>query len=55
MASVVAEKLYPPTIPSSIPAFYVENGTAKIAVPFSMNRAVDADSVAGFRIKIKTV
>ena len=55
MASVVAEKLYPPTIPSSIPAFYVENGTAKIAVPFSMNRAVDANSVAGFRLKIKTV
>ena len=32
----VGEKLYPPTIGSSIPAFYAENGTAKIAVPFSV-------------------
>jgi hypothetical protein len=44
MASV-AEKLYPPTIGSTIPAFYSENGTAEIVVPFSMNRAVSASSV----------
>ena len=54
MASV-GEKLYPPTIGSSIPAFYAENGTAKIAVPFSMNRAVSDASIVGFRLKIKTV
>jgi len=36
----IAEKLYPPTIGRTIPAFYNENGTAKITVPFSMNRAV---------------
>jgi hypothetical protein len=48
------EKLYPPTISSSIPAFYEENGTVVITVPFSMNRAVSAGSVGGFALKIKT-
>ena len=51
----VAEKLYPPVIGGSIPAFYQENGTAIIAVPFSMNRAVDTSRIGGFRLKIKTV
>jgi hypothetical protein len=51
----VAEKLYPPVIGGSIPAFYQENGTAIIAVPFSMNRAVDISRIGGFRLKIKTV
>ena len=55
MASEVGnEKLYPPTISSSIPAFYAVNGTVVITVPFSMNRAVSADSVGGFALKIKT-
>ena len=54
MASVV-EKLYPPVIGSSIPAFYLENGIAKIAVPFSMNRAVGFESVDALQLKIKTV
>ena len=49
------EKLYPPTIGSSMPAFYQENGAATIVVPFSMNRAVSSDDFQGFRIKIKTV
>ena len=53
--SVVAEKLYPPIIGSSIPAFYNDGGTAEIAVPFSMNRAVSANNISGFRLKIKTV
>lgn len=58
MSSIAAEKLYPPIIGNSIPAFYVENGTATIAVPFSMNRAVDEDAISpngGLRLKIKTV
>jgi len=38
------EKLYPPTINSSIPAFCDDgNGTVVITVPFSMNRAVSAN------------
>ena len=53
MASV-AEKLYPPTISSSIPAFYEENGTVTITVPFSMNRAVSKSNVKNFALKIKT-
>lgn len=55
MASVVTEKLYPPIIGSSIPAFYQEGGTAVIAVPFSMNRAVSGNLISGFSLKIKTV
>ena len=45
---MAGEKLYPPTISSSIPAFYNNN------VPFSMNRAVSAGQVGGFALKIKT-
>jgi len=48
-------KLYPPTINENIPAFYEENGTVKITVPFSMNRAVLKDDISGFILKIKTV
>ena len=59
MASMV-EKLYPPVIGASVPAFYSEPyGTKgivmKITVPFSMNRAVDVNQVAGLVLKIKTV
>ena len=49
----VTEKLYPPTIASSIPAFYGTTN-AKLVVPFSMNRAVSKEDVAGFALKIKT-
>lgn len=49
-------KLYPPYIEGTIPAFYEESeGTAKIVVPFSMNRAVDKNLVQGFHLKVKTV
>lgn len=54
----VAEKLYPPTIGRSIPAFYRENngtGAAKISVPFSMNRAVGENQIKGFSLLIKTI
>ena len=30
-----------PIIAGTLPAFYVDEGTATIAVPFSMNRAVN--------------
>lgn len=56
MSGVVAERLYPPTIPNSLPAFYANSdGTAIIAVPFAMNRSVDKNSVLGMILKIKTV
>ena len=48
-------KLYPPLIGGTIPAFYTESGTTNIVVPFSMNRAVSSDEVAGFALKIKYV
>lgn len=47
-------KLYPPTISSSIPAFYDQNGTVVITVPFTMNRAVSRSQISGFALKIKT-
>lgn len=45
------EKLYPPYIEGTIPAF---SGTV-ITVPFSMNKAVSKSQIAGFSLKIKTV
>ena len=49
------ERLYPPLIGSSVPAFYKEDGgAARIAVPFAMNRAVSASQINGFILKIKT-
>lgn len=44
-------KLYPPNIEGTLPAF---SGSA-LTVPFSMNRAVSANEVRGFAIKIKRV
>lgn len=57
MATQVMEKLYPPTIKGSIPAFYLDEteGTATIAVPFLMNKAVSVEDVAYFSLKVKTV
>lgn len=56
----ISEKLYPPTINGTLPAFYGEkngNGAvvARITVPFSMNRAVSSSEIGGFSLKIKTV
>ena len=48
-------KLYPPNINGTIPAFCGSEGTTKIVVPFSMNRAVAASEVAGFALKVKTI
>ena len=49
------EKLYPPYINGTIPAFYYSEGATKIVVPFTMNRAVQAGDVAGFALKIKNI
>lgn len=52
--AIITEKLYPPYIEGAIPAFYAnDEGTAKIAVPFSMNRTVSKTFVTGLRLKIK--
>lgn len=47
-------KLFPPLVDGTIPAFYSENGTVKITVPFSLNRTVSALSVSSIALKVKT-
>ena len=50
------DKLYPPSIDGTIPAFYSEDGTtAEIVVPFTMNRAVSFEDINGFMLKVKTI
>ena len=45
-----------PIIEGTIPAFYAkEDGTAIIAVPFSMSRAVKQSEVKGFKLKIRNI
>ena len=44
-----------PIINGTLPAFYVEDGIAEIAVPFSMSRAVNKSEVIAFHLKIKNV
>ena len=44
-------KLYPPLIEGTIPAFYRDS----VTIPFSMNKTVSKDNIAGFALKIKTV
>ena len=48
------DKLSPPLVEGVIPAFYSDNGVAKLAIPFSMNRAVSPAQVKGLAVKIKT-
>ena len=45
-------QLYPPIIEGTLPAFSHGN---PIIIPFSMNKAVSFDEIAGFKIKIKTI
>lgn len=48
-------KLFPPIIDGTIPAFYSEdNGTARLTVPFSLNKGVSKTSIKGIALKIKT-
>ena len=44
-----------PIIEGTLPAFYLENGTATIAVPFSRSRAVSDYDVNGYSLKIKNL
>lgn len=44
-----------PIIEGTLPAFYMENGIATIAVPFSRSRAVSDYEISGFRLKIKSL
>lgn len=45
-----------PIINGTLPAFYAkEDGTATIAVPFSMSRAVNKNEISGFKLKIRNI
>ena len=44
-------KLYPPVIEGTIPAFY---GTV-LTVPFVMNKSVSTSEFSGFALKMKTI
>ena len=50
------DKLFPPVIEATIPAFYkdTEKGIV-ITIPFSMNRGISKTQVGGFALKAKTV
>ena len=50
----MAEKLYPPIIPGTLPAFYTDGTVTNITVPFSMNKAVNTNEISGFSLKVKT-
>lgn len=45
------DKLYPPMLEGTLPAFYGNS----ITVPFEMNRAVSINDIKGLSLKIKTV
>ena len=48
-------KLFPPIVEETIPAFCSKGKGMVITIPFSMNRAVNKNSIKGFAIKIKTL
>ena len=51
----MGQKLSPPLLNGTIPAFYSSDEGIVFTIPFSMNRAVSQNQVKGFRIKIKTI
>lgn len=48
-------KLYPPTVSGTIPPFYTDQvlGTVTITVPFAINKAVAANEIGGFELRIR--
>lgn len=49
------EKLSPPLVAGTIPAFYSNEEGIVLTIPFSMNRAVSPSQVKGYSVKIKTI
>ena len=47
----MANRLYPPTIENTLPAFY---GTS-LEVPFKMNSTVGKDSIEGFILQLRSL
>ena len=51
----MGQKLSPPILASTIPAFYSNSEGIVITIPYSMNRAVSKADVSAFAVKIKTM
>lgn len=51
----MGDKLSPPLLSGTIPAFYSSDEGIVITIPFSMNRVVSLNQVDAFQVKIKTV
>jgi hypothetical protein len=49
------EKLSPPLVAGTIPAFYSNEEGIVLTIPFSMNRAVSPSQIKGYSVKIKTI
>ena len=47
----MANRLYPPTIENTLPAFY----GASLEVPFKMNSTVGQDSIEGFILQLRSL
>jgi hypothetical protein len=48
-------QLSPPILATTLPAFYSNDSGTVLTVPFTMNRAVGAGQISGFKVKIKSV
>jgi hypothetical protein len=49
------EKLSPPLVTGTIPAFYANSEGIVITIPFTMNRVVGLSQISGYAVKIKTI
>lgn len=52
---MITTPLYPPTLPSSIPAVYLLNGIPKMSIPYKLNPVVGIDEAQYLGIRIKSM
>lgn len=48
-------KLYPPSINGALPAFYMNENSADIIIPYQNNRSVGLEDITGFALKLKKI
>jgi hypothetical protein len=48
-------KLYPPSINGTLPAFYTDEDSAEIIIPYQNNRSVGLEDITGFALKLKKI
>lgn len=51
----MAIRLYPPLLDGVLPAFYKENGTLIIDIPFTVNNAVSRAEISDIKLRLKTI